>query len=348
VLVMPASPIGLSPHAKKFGYGAELAQFLEAAVTYRDEPYLIIDIRGNGGGNTDYPKGWIARFTGRAPSLKHVLTELISRTSMMGRANLFAEMLDSYPQEDAGWIQAEIDRFERSARQFDDPSAVPHWTGLQIPFVQFIPNDTTLIVLADGNVASAGEGLLSFLYQQVENVVVVGENTMGAVTFGQVSVHRLPHSRLRVTLPIKLNAMMDMTWREEGGYLPDLWVPAGDALNYAVAAVRNGTIGTGQEIPAGYFDADFRPERVRRKSFLTENEEPITALGLIALGGLLLVAFRRQTAVFVIYGTGMIVAGVKLLTADGRLGYFLLPYGAVYLGIALTRRRRARKAAEKA
>jgi hypothetical protein len=67
-------------------------------------------------------------------------------------------------------------------------------------------------------VFSAGEGLLSYLYRQVENVVFVGENSGGAVTFGQVSTHQLPHSNLRVSLPIKLNAMLDLEWREERGF----------------------------------------------------------------------------------------------------------------------------------
>jgi C-terminal processing protease CtpA/Prc len=138
-----------------------------------------------------------------------------------------------------------------------------------------IPNETTLIIIADRGVFSAGEGLLSFVFRQVENVVIVGENSGGAVTFGQVSTHQLPHSNLRVTLPIKLNAMVDLEWREERGYYPDLWVPPVDALNYAVAAARKGTITTQKvaaarkgtittqkELPEGYFEAAFVPERL--------------------------------------------------------------------------------------
>ncbi|NOR83938.1 MAG: hypothetical protein GQ526_10650, partial [Ardenticatenales bacterium] len=135
--------------------------------------------------------------------------------------------------------------------------------------------------IADRGVYSAGEGLLSFVFRQVENVVVVGENSGGAVTFGQVSTHQLPHSNLRVTLPIKLNAMVDLEWREERGYYPDLWVPPVDALNYAVAAARKGTITTQKELPAGYFEAAFVTERRMKSNWTTGNEKTIAESVLI-------------------------------------------------------------------
>jgi hypothetical protein len=318
-------------------YSDELGRFIDAGGAYRDEPYLIVDIRGNGGGNTRWPQGWISRFTGRSPSLKHALTELTSRTSMMGRANLFAEMLAGYPEEDAAWIGAEIDRYEQSARQFDNLAAAPYWTPLEIPLVRFIPNDTTLIVLVDGSVASAGEGLLSYLHAQVENVVIVGENSRGAVTFGQVSAHRLPHSQLHVTLPIKLNAMMDMTWREEQGYLPHLWVPAGEALNYAVAAVRAGTIGTMIEIPPGYFDVTFRRERVRGPGFITENRDLIAIGGLVILGLGVMVILRKRRPPLVLLGAGAMVLGTTMVIDGNPVGYFLLLYGVTSLAIGVAR-----------
>jgi len=275
-------------------YADDLEQFLQAAVKYKGEPYVILDIRGNPGGNTRWPKGWIARFTGQSPSLKHILTEFVSRTTMMGRANLFAEMLDSYPKDDAHWIQAEIDGYQARAVAFDRPTVAPHWTWLQFPGTQLIPNDTTLIIIADRGVFSAGEGLLSYVFRQVENVVVVGENSGGAVTFGQVSTHQLPHSHLRVTLPIKLNAMVDLEWREERGYYPDLWVPPVDALNYAVAAARKGTITTQKDLPEGYFEAAFVPERRMKSNWTSGNEKTLAKMVLVITSVVVLSSIVRK------------------------------------------------------
>jgi len=316
-------------------YSDELDQFLQAATKYKGEPYLILDIRGNTGGNDGWPKIWITRFTGHSPSLKHILTELISRTTMMGRVNLFAEMLETYPKEDAHWIQAEIDRYQAQADAFERQSVAPHWTGLQFPNTRLIPSETTLIVVADRGVFSAGEGLLSYLYRQVENVVFVGENSGGAVTFGQVSTHQLPHSNLRVSLPIKLNAMVDLEWREEKGFFPDLWVPPVDALNYAVAAARKGTITTQKDLPAGYFEAEFVPEKPLRRSW-TSGREDLIAISLLAIFGLIpAYVNRKKTPFFFIFGTSWLTIGVILVSEGRSMGYFLIPYGAMFLAIGI-------------
>ena len=107
--------------------------------------------------------------------------------------------------------------------------------------------------------ASAGEGLIMRL-SQAENVVLVGENSMGCLTFGNAGAHQLPHSKLMVWLPINFGLYLDKEFREEEGLMPDLWVPAADAVNYAVAAVRQGTITTSQPLPSAMLQQDFVPE----------------------------------------------------------------------------------------
>lgn len=257
-----------------------LEAFLATARALRGEPYVILDIRGNGGGNTDWPKRWVTEFTGRQPSLKQVLTELRSRTSMMGRANLFASMQRAYPAERAEWIRSEIDRHEAAAASFGQGGAAPHWTPPRFPQTTRIPNRTTLVVAVDRHVASSGEGMLSFLHRQVDNVVVVGENTMGALEFGQIGYHRLPHSQLLVVLPIKLNVPLDPDVREEVGFRPDLWVPPEHAVNYAVAAIRRGTISTRTAVPDGTFDAPFSRERTWRLPVEARTLRMLTIVGL--------------------------------------------------------------------
>jgi len=320
-------------------YEADLNRFLQAANTYQEEPYLILDIRGNSGGNTRWPKQWIARFTGHSPALQHVLTELASKTSMMGRANLFREMLETYPDEQSSWVSGQLRHFEARADGFERQSLLPYWTPPSYPDTHLIPNDTTLIVVADQSVASAGEGLLSYFYRQVENVVIVGENTAGALTFGQVSVHQLPHSKLRVVLPIKLNAATDLEWREERGFLPDLWVPAEEALNYAVAAARAGTISTRTTVPRGYFDVPFVPEKAPRPQWVEEHKELLAVL-LLILGVGVTAIVKDRPRFILIYGAIWLPGGVTLL-AQGtpEMGYWLIFYGFVYVALGWFKRR---------
>jgi hypothetical protein len=320
-------------------YSDELSQFLQAADKYKGEPYVIVDIRGNTGGSTRWPKEWIARFTGHSPSLKQALTELTNKTTMMGRLNVFQEMLATYPEEDAAWVQGQINYYQALAEAFE--SKTPYWSPLTFPSTRLIPNASTLIVIADGGVASAGEGFLSYLYRQVENVVVVGENSLGALTFGQVSFHQLPYSRLRVVLPIKLNVPLDMEWREEKGYFPDLWVPAVDALNYTVAAARKGTITTPGDLPTGYFDAEFVPEKHLRRTWLDEHKKDLVLTAYLLVCGIVFgYTFREKTPFFFIAGSGSLVAGIIAASEGRSMGYLLLPCGAVFLAIGMYKRTR--------
>lgn len=131
------------------------------------------------------------------------------------------------------------------------------------------PADTTVIIVMNGLVASAGEGLIMRV-SQAENVVLVGENSRGALTFGNISYHLLPHSRLKVRLPINFNLYLDMESREGKGISPDLWVPAADAVNYVVATVRAGTITTQQPLSPATLEQPFVPEdswaRIRQET----------------------------------------------------------------------------------
>ncbi len=324
-------------------YTDELNQFLQAASRYKGEPYLIIDIRGNSGGNDGWPKKWIARFTGRSPSSKHIWTEWISKTSMMGRVNTCEETLAAIPEKVGHWLPGELSRYNAQVDAFEGQSQQPHWTPLSFPNTQWIPNETTIIVVADRGVGSAGEGLLSYVYRQVDNVVVVGENSRGAATFGQGSKHLLPHSKVGVYLPIKLGIMADLEWIEERGYLPDLWVPAGDALNYAVAAARKGTITTRKVLPEGYFDVAFVPEKPLRRSWVSEHEDLI-AMSFLAISGMIpaYVNRRRTPLFFIMFGICWLPLGAFFLSQRPPAGYVFIILGSAYLIIGLYRWRKTR------
>jgi hypothetical protein len=235
----------------------ELRRFVETARVHKDEPVIVVDVRGNGGGNEKWPVQWIQGLTGRRAESVFIVSELHSKTTMAGRANMFAYYYDLYPDVDAFRQDAEWTAF--AAQAYEGGTRRPGWTAPSYPQVPLIPNDTTVIIVMNGLVASAGEGLI-MRASQAENVVLVGENSMGALTFGNISYHLLPHSRLKVTLPINLNLYLDLGSREGKGISPDLWVPAADAVNYAVAAVRAGTITTQQPLSPTTLEQRFVPE----------------------------------------------------------------------------------------
>ncbi len=320
-------------------HAESINQFLETAQKYKGEPCLIIDIRGNGGGNEEWPKTWITQFTGRKPSSKRYFTEFISKTTMMGRANSFEYLLDMYPETHT--YQTEIDRYNAQADLFEKQYMVPHWTGPFSEDAQVIPNDTMLIVVINSKVGSAAEGFINYL-QQVENLVLVGENSRGALVFGQVSSHRLPHSTLRVQLPISLNIPLDLKFREEKGFFPHLWIPAEDAVNYVVAAVRKGTITTVHPLPEEVLREEFIPEAPPRNVMIYLIPTPI----LVILGFVLVFVFKKKTLSFLAFGMSWFPIGVVALSQESSLGYVAIIAGLAYIMIGVYKLKKEKAALE--
>jgi len=311
-----------------------IRQFLDAASLYKDEPCLIVDIRGNGGGNTAYARQWVTRYTGQQPTMVQIFTELKSETSMIGRSNYFANLLDRYPElEDQGY-QVKAEEFRRYAEEMEDTES--YWTSYIVPEPKTISNNRTLIVLVDKNVGSAAEGFLSYIHQ-VENVILIGENSAGAVIYGQMTYHVLPHSKLHVYLPISLNVFVDLVHRETRGFYPDLWVPSGKALNYAVAAVRSGSIPTPQWYQEEIASTDFVPETVLESSGKGfDILDYIPVLFAVFYGGVLVYANRHRGSK--VFFAGGILAFLLVLFFPFKqvfIGYAFLLVGLEYLGIAL-------------
>jgi hypothetical protein len=220
----------------------------------------------------------------------------------------------------------------RLAESIESGIRQPGWSGTRYPALPLIPSDTTVIVIADGQVASAGEGLIMRI-SQVQNVTVVGENSMGCLTFGNVSTHKLPNSGLMVWLPINFGLFPDQQDRESIGLAPDLWVPADDALNYAVAALRRGTISTAQPLPLSAIEQPFNPES-RWSRFLELGPAAwLPTAGFIIAGAIF--AYVNRTKAWLMLGFGIAWAGMGLywIEVSGKLalgaGFFLM--GLIYL-----------------
>jgi len=288
--------------ARSFGdyYADELNQFVETASQHRGDPVLILDIRGNGGGNERWPIRWIQRLTDQRAEAVFVSSELESKTSMTGRLNAFNYW---YKEYEMASYRDEIVQFTRKTEMLEDGRLQARWTGPYYPRMPLIANDTTVIVIMNDGVASAGEGLVMRI-SQVENVVVVGENSMGCLTFGNISTHKLPHSGLMVWMPINFGIFLDQEIREGEGLLPDLWVPAAEAVDYTIAALRKGTITTYEPLSQDTLESDFTTEshwsrfgRVETRTWL---------IGAIFLVGISVWTYFMRKKTRILLGTGIV------------------------------------------
>jgi hypothetical protein len=149
-----------------------------------------------------------------------------------------------------------------------------------------------------------------------------------------MSAHRLPESGLLVRLPVKLNAPLDGEFREELGFEPDWWVPAGDALNRAVAAIRAGTIATVQPLPAAVLATDFVPEK---PPLISRGERRrLVQIAVVLLAGpiVLLANRRRYPLPFAALAGGLLAGGVLGFGGNEPAQLLALALGAVYGGYA--------------
>lgn len=104
---------------------------------------------------------------------------------------------------------------------------------------KWIENPNILIILSGKYSASASEMLIDCAYN-LENVLIIGENTMGALLGGQGSTC-LPSSAVKVGVG---NGLMSLQtegdyFEELRGFYPDIWVPSGEAEELAVKLIEN-------------------------------------------------------------------------------------------------------------
>ena len=99
---------------------------------------------------------------------------------------------------------------------------------------KWVENDNLLIILTGKYTASGSEWLIDAAHN-LENVLLIGENTNGAMV-GSIAYLALPNSRMVVGAgPVEACIPDTNDYFEEcRGFYPDLWVPAAEAEELAV------------------------------------------------------------------------------------------------------------------
>lgn len=197
-------------------------RFLEYAAELKDEPALIIDLRSNGGGNSILPLKWFQEYAGQFVPTNYqgiaYWTEQDMREYCADRSNPYYTSWESMTG-----LAAQIPISDAYMKCFDQPDA-------------FIPNDRLLILLTGKNTASAAETFTDVAHN-LENTLVIGQNTYGMLTSNAYTVIYLPNSGASVGLGSDLNFFPEGDFEEFKGYQPDLWTN-GDAEEAAVQFVK--------------------------------------------------------------------------------------------------------------
>jgi len=124
-----------------------------------------------------------------------------------------------------------------------------------------------------------------------------------------------------------------MEFREGVGLAPDLWVPAADAVNYAVAAVRNGTIPTRLPLSSAVLEEDFVPENPWARAAQQKIRFALVVAFFAAGGVVWAYAVRKKPRTVASLGIVWILFGVLWIGSDVRnpVGSGFLLVGVLYL-----------------
>lgn len=98
--------------------------------------------------------------------------------------------------------------------------------------------DGTLIMLINGDTASSGETAILYA-KSLKHFILIGENSMGCNTFGNVASYSLKHSKITARIPNTLNLCTNPDDCAEGkGFTPDFWVDSTDVQGEALAWIK--------------------------------------------------------------------------------------------------------------
>jgi C-terminal processing protease CtpA/Prc len=221
---------------------ASWGHFSRAILSLQKSSAMIIDLRGNGGG--DDARGFeLARSVlGKQAKTTKVHARIIETAAAWAmQSNLHKlKMLDlehqgsSIPSYLLKRYQENLDREKLAENNLEEVNRV-------IDFDPVISGEYAnpvyhgkIYILIDSDCGSSCEGTLEALKLH-PNAISVGENTAGYVNYGETGRFVLPNSRILIQVTSKHFEYPDNRNFEKVGYPPDVRIPPGvDALDYVL------------------------------------------------------------------------------------------------------------------
>ncbi|MCP4674862.1 MAG: redoxin domain-containing protein [Deltaproteobacteria bacterium] len=165
-----------------------------SASELRDHPAIILDLRGNGGGADSYVIEWCTRFSMQDFMFYDGYAEFQGGNSLGNR-----------------W---------RCAIDIGLPGAKDNAQST----MPSKPYGGKIVALVDNAVGSSGE-VFAILIGQIKGSLLIGENTMGAITYGNVDqTLTLPSSRIWIRVGRTKFIPAGRPTKESFGLFPDYWI----------------------------------------------------------------------------------------------------------------------------
>ncbi|MDD2715007.1 MAG: S41 family peptidase [Candidatus Wallbacteria bacterium] len=229
-----------------FGYDQKLTEYAEYGKILKDKSCFVVNLLSNQGGSDTYSEEFVTNLNGCA-HLRLYYAALSSPPVMQSWANLDLENSPDYIQEIILNARKEVETLKKKP--------VVQWEVEDDSGQQTGNYQGKALFLSNRRSASASEDTLLYS-ESIPNAVIVGENSGGVATFGEVREYELPNSRIRFLIPSKILLTPGL---EEGvGYLPDYWLDSSEPVKEAAAWLKHPeSYQFRLEIPAAVEGIDF-------------------------------------------------------------------------------------------
>lgn len=202
---------------------------------------IIIDLRGNSGG--DSRRGLdLARFL-LNPTIEHNKKEIVRKNTPEAWTIFRNGILRKKIWKDANNLSTNhLDEYLKEIDENRKKSLTSNKIFLnrrfKSPSLEKINFEGNIYVLTDKECGSSCEHTIEALKFH-PMTKVVGQNTSGAVHYGQIGIIRLPSSGVYIQLATQYFKLFEEGYFDKIGYTPDIIVPAGkDALPFILKKIR--------------------------------------------------------------------------------------------------------------
>jgi hypothetical protein len=215
-------------------YQNQLKKFTNAGKKLKNKKLIIYNLINNDGGNAIYPRLFTENLNTYAKGFDYLATlhsPAINQAYMPGKNTWMSDYipiewlkedvdLKKLPQEIAQIIS---DIRDENARLKQTPAI--SWEMIEDKTPESGTYKGRFITIINSRVGSSANNATAFT-KSIPNSMLIGENTSGGYTFGEVIYYNLEHSRLKLKLPIKIVIHKDFNF--EQGFLPDYWLDSAD------------------------------------------------------------------------------------------------------------------------